>query len=492
MPGLFRHTWRYSLSGILSTLASLVSFPILTRLLSVEDYGLMSTVALVLSLLVALGKLGMQKAAVRFFNEARSAQHAGSQNRFVATLIYGMLGLGALTMVLWIAAVLVVPESWLGATGMKTLLLLSSALILIRVGDSAFSNLLYAQERSGVLSVYNVAKRYTVLVVVVGALLVFPPNASAFFAASVVAETLAMLAIAGVVTRSMSIWPGDVSASLFRSMAAYGLPMVGMEMAWLLLSMGDRYVINHLLGAEAVGIYSASYNLCDYIKAATLTALSTAAVPMYMRIWEQQGRAATEGFFEGYARAHFATAFLIGALVTASAAPLITILASAKYVQGAMVVPWLMLGLALESYVAIATAGLMLKKRTSVLFYLAGAAAVLNLGLNFALIPVLGVTGSAVSTLIAFAALLGCALLAGRRELRVHMPLPTLMIGLAGFALSSWAALRVSTGHPLIDLLVRSAVVVALYAPLMWFGDGALRQDLQKQLPALWTRMRRS
>jgi O-antigen/teichoic acid export membrane protein len=53
MASFFRSAWRYSLGGVLGTVASLISFPVLTRLLSVEDYGLMSTVAVALAIVVA-------------------------------------------------------------------------------------------------------------------------------------------------------------------------------------------------------------------------------------------------------------------------------------------------------------------------------------------------------------------------------------------------------------------------------------------------------
>jgi O-antigen/teichoic acid export membrane protein len=491
MAGLLRHAWRYSLGGVLGTLASLISFPVLTRLLSVEDYGLMSTVALALALVVAVGKLGMQKAAVRFYAAASATDTAQEIRRFAATLVVGMLGIGAAVTLVWVLALLASPAAWFAQAGLRWLLLLSAPLVWVRVGESAYTSLLYAQERSGTLTIYNVARRCAVLVVVIGALLLFPPSASVFFLASLAAEALALAAFAWAVARQTPFRPSELSPSLLRAMALFSVPMIGTELAWLLLSMGDRYVILHLLGAEAVGIYSASYNLCDYIKIASITALSTAAVPAYMRVWERQGREATERFIVDYGRLHFAAAFGLGALVSACAAPLITILASSKYVAGAVIVPWLMLGMALESFAVIATAGSMLRKRTSVLLLITVACAVLNLGLNYLLVPPLGLVGSALATLIAFGALVLLNIYLGRHELRVALPLRTLLPGLLAFGASIAVAWRVDTGHPLADIVLRSAVVLALYVPAMWFSDPLLRQQVRQRLPALVDRLRR-
>jgi O-antigen/teichoic acid export membrane protein len=492
MASFLRHAWRYSLGGVLGTVASLISFPVLTRLLSVEDYGLMSTVAVALAIVVALGKLGLQKAAVRFYAAASASNVQQDVIRFCGTLVWGMLTIGALATIVWLLALLVVPAAWLGEPGMRMLLLLSAPLVWVRVGDSAYYNLLYAQERSGLLTIYYVGKRYAVLVMVVGALLLWPPSAGVFFLASLAAEGLALAAIAIAVAQRLSFRPSDLSLPLLRSMVTFGAPMVGAELAWLLLSMGDRYVILHLLGAEAVGAYSASYNMCDVVKMATMAALSVAAVPVYMRTWERDGREATERFIAGYARVHFAAAFFIGALVSASAAPLITILASAKYVAGAVIVPLLMLSLALESFVAIANAGAMLRKRTGVLLLCTLVCALLSFGLNLALVPVFGLVGSALANLTAFSTLVAANIWLGRRELRIVLPWRTILPGVLLFGAAVALAWQVSTGYLLADIAVRSVLVVVLILPGLWLADSGLRQELRKRWPQwrarLWRR----
>jgi O-antigen/teichoic acid export membrane protein len=491
MASFFRHAWRYSLGGVLGTVASLISFPVLTRLLSVEDYGLMSTVAVALAIVVALGKLGLQKAAVRFYAAASASKLPQDVIRFCGTLVWGMLAIGAVATIVWLLMLLAVPASWLGEPGMRMLLLLSAPLVWVRVGDSAYTNLLYAQEHSGLLTIYNVGKRYAVLLIVIGALLVWAPNARVFFLASLAAEAMALAAIAIAVAQRVSFRPSDVSLPLLRAMVAFGTPMVGAELAWLLLSMGDRYVIHHLLGAASVGVYSASYNMCDVVKLATLAALSAAAVPAYMRTWEENGREATERFIAGYARVHFAAAFFIGALVSASAAPLITILASAKYVAGAVIVPWLMLSLSLESFVAIANAGAMLRKRTGVLLGCTLVCALLSFGLNLALVPVLGLVGSALANLAAFSALVAINILLGRHQLRIVLPWRTLLPGVLLFGASVALAWRLSTGFLVADIVLRSALVAALILPGLWLSDATLRQELRARWPQWRARLQR-
>ena len=489
MTTLFRHTSFYAIGNTLTTIASLVSFPILTRLLTVAEYGLMNTVTLTLTLLVAAGKLGMQRATVRFYHEAKSNDAPDSRAAFASTLVLGMVAVGLAVTLAWLASVMLLPEQIFSSVKLRELLLLTSCLVLIRVVDSAFTNLLYAEERSAIISGYGVFKRYLSLALVIAALYLVAGNAWQFFTATVVAELLALAVIAYFVISSNTIAPRQFSKDLFGRMAAFGLPMVGVEVAWSLLAVGDRYVIQHLMGEESVGIYSASYNLCEYVKLSTMVAMSTAVAPMYMRIWDQQGREATEHFLEGFSRNYLAFSFFIATVLTANARPLVAIIASPNYLEGTSIVPWVTFGMALESYVAIAAAGLFLKKKTAAIFWMIGAAAVVNMLLNYLLVPVFGLSGAAIATFITFSALLVTAVVAGRSELRIRLPFKTLVLCIIAFLASTWITTSLESRSPWLDLVVHTSISVPLFAVIMLGADSKLRENVKELIQHLTKRI---
>src|SRR5437870_3031488 len=61
----------YFTSYLLIVLAGRVSMPIMTRLLSKSDYGLLSLIFATVSVLTAVGGLGFGEAAVRLYGERR-------------------------------------------------------------------------------------------------------------------------------------------------------------------------------------------------------------------------------------------------------------------------------------------------------------------------------------------------------------------------------------------------------------------------------------
>ncbi len=490
MTGLIKHASRYALSNGLVILASLVSFPILTRLLSTADYGMMSTVTATLGLIVALGKLGMQKATVRFYHESRRLDPEYGGVTLATTQLVGMTAMGALAAMLWALVVALLPADWLNSSELKALLLLTVVLVWLRVTESALHNLLYAQERSGLISIYAIAKRYLSLVLVIGSLWWLVADAKHFFLATMLAEALVLIWLLRMVSRATAFDPKRFSVPLLRAMLAFGLPMVGVELAWSLLAVGDRYVIQILLGASQVGIYSASYNLCEYAKLASLVAVGSAVGPMYMRIWEEQGREATEAFLSAYSRGYLAFAMLVATVVSVNAEPLITLLASEKYVAGTVIVPWVMFGLALESYVGVAAAGLFLRKRSRTMFALVGAAAALNLLLNVLLVPGFGLVGAAIATLVAFAVLLALAMWLGRQELRVDFPWRTFVVSGIAFVVSDLVSVSLRSGSPWLDLPLHTLISVSLFCAIVGGLDPALRGSVRMLLPKLVARLR--
>ena len=415
------HATNYSIVSVLVTIAGLISFPILTRLMSVDDYGLMSLVALLLSLVIAIGKLGLQHAVLRFYSEVQAGKRADMPT-FVATAVLGMGLIGLLVTTAWAVATQLVPRSWWSDTRIPALLLLTSVLVLVRVVDSAWVNQLRAQERSAALAVYSVARRYAVLGATLITLFFISRSLWGFYVAIIVIETLSLFALGVVMLRADPIYPSRFSPQLLRAMMAFGAPMIGTELSSVLLAMGDRYVIQLYLGAEPLGVYAAAYNLCDYIKGILFVSLTAAALPMVLRTWEEHGADHTRQFLMKFFRIYFLVAFPAVAGIAAVSEELLSVLASPRYREGAVVMPIIIAAMALEALVVTAGAGLYIMKRTRTILALIAAAAVLSVGLNVLLVPRIGIEGAALALLTGWAALAIGSFACGARYLVLAVP----------------------------------------------------------------------
>jgi len=140
--------------------------------------------------------------------------------------------------------------------------------------------------------------------------------------------------------------------------------MIAFEVFGITLASGDRFVIQHLLGEEAVGIYSAAFNLCEYIQLVLLASVGQAIVPMYMRLWEEKGESEVRRFVQDSLYYYIMLGAAVVAGLAAVSVELLIVLASEKYRAGASVMPYVIAGMVVGGASSMIGAGLNIHKQT--------------------------------------------------------------------------------------------------------------------------------
>ncbi|HYW04925.1 MAG TPA: oligosaccharide flippase family protein [Gammaproteobacteria bacterium] len=482
---LAAHVSRYSAGNLVVTLAGFISFPILTRLFSVSDYGLLSLVSATLMILVACGKAGIQNSVLRFYSEIRAGDGPFTLSSYYATVVIGMTIGGVLVALLWFLANALAPFHWWPVPGRRLLPLVVALLVLVRVLDSAFMNMLRAQERSGLYSLYQVLRRYGTLAVILATLILVSRSVEGFFSATLVGELAAVSVLGWLLLTKVHWSPTDFSRQLMIRMLSFGVPLIGYELAGQILSIGDRYVIQWALGSAALGSYAAAYNMCEYANGVVVASLVSAILPTYLRLWSDEGETATREFLQRSLHFYLMAALPVIVGLTAVGPELLTLLASSKYALGGVVIPWAIAGMVLDGSVVMFGAGLYIRKRGATMMLLVAGAAVFNILLNLVLVPRLGIQGAAIATLVSYLGLTAATGLAARRVIRLGLPLgSTAKFGL--IALSMYPVVTaIHTGSLVATILLRVVTGVLWYGALVTLADGETRQMLWQVLAAL-------
>lgn len=473
---LLRHTSNYSAGTLLITVASVVSFPVFTRVFTVEEYGVLGLVNATLAIVLVLGKLGLQQSVVRFYAEIEAGRRTGDRVGFFSTVFYSMLGVGALATLLSAALFLAVPHSWWGGTGAQYLAALAAPLILVRVLDSAMLNLMRAEQRSALYSLYTVSRKYFALLLVLVTLFALSRSLRGFFLATIVGEGTAVCAIILYYARRRVFVRERFSRPLFTAMLGFGLPLLISEMSSQLLNVGGRYIINYQLGAASLGSYAAAYNFCDYLQAVLTGAFAQALVPMYLRMWESQGREKTEEFLQQALRYYLLAAMPVVAGMAAVAPDLLTLLASDRYAVSAPLFVFIVGGMLVAGGSSIFSAGIYIRKLTRVVMYSVLAAAALNLGLTAVLLRPMGIEGAALATLASYILFSACTAFFGRRAVRVRLPWRELLLSTALSLLMYAAVSFVHSGSMLAQILLRVLLGVVVYGGLLLLVDPPVRR----------------
>jgi O-antigen/teichoic acid export membrane protein len=476
---LARHSTSYSLGNLLVMLSGFVSFPIFTRIFSVEEYGMLNLVSATLPLLIGISKLGVQNAIVRYYGEARLAVGGLGLQRLRSTTLLGMLGSSLVVTLVWVAFCLIVPASQWSDPRVRGLLLLTSVLVVVQTVDSCLINFVRAEQRSGLFSSYAVTRRYVSLAVVLATLFYVSRSLYGLYAATILTDASAVLLLFVYLGHARDYSPRHFDPDLFRKMLAFGVPLIAYELAAVMLNIGDRYVIEALLGSGPLGEYSAAYNLCDYVRAVAFVSVAQAIAPMYVSSWGERGEAETRRFVQEALRYLLMLAVPVVAGLAAVGGDLLALLASEKYRHGATVIPWVTAGMGIDAAVAIVGAGLFIHKRTATLAGLVAGCAVLNIGLNLVLVPRYGILGAGIATFLSYAALTVAVQRASAKAMPVAFPWRDALKFMLLAGVMYLVVVELPVGHSPVSLVARIMSGVLVYGLLILAVDAKARAALR-------------
>lgn len=471
------HYLRYSTANLAVLLAGFVSFPILTRLLDNTQYGILGYYETWIALAVAVLKFGAQHSVMRLYPHGADAERL----RHFATnmVLFPILGM--------LAGWLVVATS-IGVSALLGLVhpgpVLVSALFLVPLVaiSSLMDIVLQASERSMLLMVTRVCKRWLELAMVLLCVLAIQRSALAVYGGKLIAGALVVGFYATWLARNMQFSLKLLDPPAIRASLAYGLPLVANELAWVLLDSLDRVLLKHLVGSfAAVGVYTIGYSLAINVRLFMSSTLLEAFVPVANRQFETAGAASVVALKDRILMPM--TYASIGGAVLLLGVGQEALVALSGPDKAASGIVFVLVGVAFALYplVSVSGYGLLLHKRSMLTFWLTLASVALNVGLNLWLVPRMGIMGAVWSAMASYACVALLNFACCPRELRRLPRLGSLGIALAfgALALAAMDALKPGLAHPWQSLVIGGAVFALLYAAPAWLLDGHLRAALK-------------
>lgn len=204
-----------------------------------------------------------------------------------------------------------------------------------------------------------------------------------------------------------------------KASAAYGLPLISRNIASSLMRLMDRYVILRFVGAAQMGLYTVPVLLVTY--AADITYFLDFIFPHVSGRW-QANRAAGRPGCSGDAAEYFHLALRLALLVTVPLATgillwgtaVVRLLAGDAYAAVGYLFVLLVGQVVLIPFSNLLHFAMMLDGRTSRIGATIMGATVVNIGLNLALTPRLGLPGAAWAGTLSYVVLVAASLWAGQ------------------------------------------------------------------------------
>jgi len=471
VQGLARKSFIYGLGTMLLRSISLLVLPLYTRYLTPADYGIVALASTLTSLMSLVFSLSLPNAINRFF----FLEEAGRTRRRMS----GTIWLAMVTIALVLSVILDLTSAPL--FGIIAPQLPFTPYVRVAIWTAFLS--LFGQVPLGLLQVKEKPAEYVwwtsialVLTVALTVLfvVVLRKGAYGYLLATLVANALLTVPYVVLTLRDAEV---SINGAYLKRALAFSLPLVPHGLASWALSVSDRAILQLYVSLSAVGLYSLGYQFGSIMIMAS-GAISTAWWPFVYKKMEEKG----DGAKPELARLVTYYAFIVCALAIALcifSRGALKIVVAQSFQSAYSVVPIIVLGYLWNSLYVVPAQFLFVKSQTKWLPVVTVTAGVINVGINFTLIPRFGIMAAAWATFVAFLVMLILVVIVADRV----FPFPYERSRLAKiFGLTAaLIAIGLMIDLPLLaDMAIKAGLLIAF--PLILAKVGFLSENEQAAL----------
>lgn len=450
LGSLGRASLVYALGGFAYKAIALISIPLLARLLSPAELGLLDFAALLASLIGILAVAGSDQAVAYFEPRVADAGELWGS----ALVVVGLAG-GALAVVSIVAqgplAGLLTGDPLNGPT------IASAGVYGLVVASTA--TVLNAIRLRGTPVAYAFASFAIVTLEMTGALLVAVGDLGGVALMVLGWAIGAVIILVPAAARYMPRprWPGMKTV---RGVVAFGGPLVPMAVAWLAADAATRAVLAQAAGLDALGQYGIAYRIASALG----LVVTGFGVAWYPHLFRRSDQSVTETASRALVVVIPALAG-IGAGLIATAPETIALIAGSEYLGGRAAVPSLVGGMVGLGVFVLLGAVVGTRGSTTPLGLTALAGGLIQIAGSVTLVPALGVAGAGLASLLGYVA----AALALAYRQRVVVPLtPPLAVAIGAATTALVLATIAADASIGVRLVVAAAAGVALWRVARW------------------------
>ena len=398
---LAKNTAIFALGNVASRLISFFLVPLYTNILTTAEYGVVDLVNTLCTVLAPILILNINEAVMRFALD-KGANYKKIMSTgltvFVGAILFGILVIPASSLFSEVA-----PYSTYIYFYTVTL-----------AGSQLFLCYLRGKENIAFYSVGSVLQTMTIALFNILFLAVLHKGIKGYFLAYIISNIITILFafIAGNVREVIRNYKFDIK--LTKEMAAYSVVLIPNTFMWWIMNSSDRVMVTSIIGVAANGIYAVSYKLPSLVS--TMTGIFNQAWS-YSAIREDGAEDENEYNNIVFNRLISIVMLLSIALLTI-VKPFLGLYVGMDYYSAWEYTPFLIIGSAYLTLATFMATSYTVHKDSFGYLFSATFGAVLNIVLNFLLIPIIHVYGAAFATCISYIAVFAFRLIHTKKYIK--------------------------------------------------------------------------
>lgn len=471
-----KHYMIYGLGLAASKIASFILIPLYTSKFSTAEYGVFTTLTITLMFISTTSQLGVNSSVIRSYYDYADKQ--GRARVFGTAFILLLASSTAFALVMGIfsndLSRLIVQSDdmgicfWLlGAT------LVTDGLFLLYVSE------LRAAKQSLSFSIANIAKLMVTCITAIIFVAALKQGVRGAVLANAISSAISCAAIMPVLIAKCDFHYSKKEAS---KLLRFGVPLIPMSLSAAVIASADRYFLLNMCGSPAVaraivGVYALIYNYSNLFRIGVVEPLYLVLMPQVMAV---RNSSYANTFYSHIFYYYLLFSCFLILLMTVAYQHVVSMVAGHSYTGSILVVWLILLSLLFIGSTRPLGVGMTLARKTSYSAMFYSSAAVINIALNFLLIPRYSMLGAAIATVLSSAILPICYHKGGNkfykvkydrmaiiRNVLLFLSLSGIYFALPWFGLSGW----------IVNVIEVSIVV--LYFPLAIVLKIIKREEMQ-------------
>ena len=459
----------YGSADVFRPVINFVLLPIISRHLTLAEFGTLGILLLFGTLTKILFRMGLDSGFFRIYYEQETDEDRG---KFITTILISAVTASSSLLLLTVIASESIGDFLLGNG--RDYILLVAADTFINAFAFVPMNLFRIQGRSGYftgVSLFRNALNAGLKV----ALVVGGWGVTGMLTANVISSTAFVLVLSPTLATSLG---KGFSWTMLRQAFSFGLPKIPHSIAYQVLNLSDRKLLEWFHSLAESGLYHVAYQFGTGVKF-FLSAFELAWSPFVYSLLKRADAPQTMARVATYAAV---VIFGLGLAIAVLGRELLMLMTTPEFHAGHDVIPVIALAHIFQGLFLLMSIGIGISKKSYYYPMMTFAAATLNVSMNLIVIPEYGRMGAAWSTVAGYGLMTAMGIYFSHQ----HYPIPFEWgrIGKMGLAAFLCYAISLAAPESLVPALAVKAVALALF-PVGLYGLGFFRPDEIQEIKRL-------
>ena len=409
----------YMIAKGIEGIVGIVTMSVMTYLFATDQMGYYSTVNIAITTIAMVAIQWLVQSVLRYINKY---DIEGRHEEFYSTVFYSWLKVNALVIAICVVLMLVIQLGFGGFEGIFNALGVAQS-EKVKGFLNVYTNRLFicgilwfvtyntAQLMISMLAAVREAKLNLLLsmITVLGRLIfmvifckLWSSKIEWIFLSYFITDAIVSL-IGMKRLKIFKYLKGRENKEILKELKAYGMPLMGNQLATSVLNKSDIYIITIVLSAGAAGIYQTNYSLIATAFTLLNASVMRGCYPTILRAWSEGKKDDVQRLLNEAVRMYMLVAIPAVAGVFAVSQSAANALFESQYVEGHVVMFWVALGMMFLGLTEYSIKYWELNSNTNAIFKRSLIGGAVNVGLNLILVKL---TGSyfiaAVTTFIGF------------------------------------------------------------------------------------------